>query len=84
MKWETKVSVSGGKDAEFGNQYTIQSDFLVSGVGQLNLPRGIDIPGQEEYKGKIMHSARWDWSFHMEGKRVAIIGTGNILKLMLS
>jgi cation diffusion facilitator CzcD-associated flavoprotein CzcO len=76
MKWETTVSVAGGKDSEFGSKYTIQSDFLISGVGQLNLPRGINVPGQDEYQGKIMHSARWDWSYHMEGKRVAIIGTG--------
>lgn len=75
MKWETTVNVSGGKDAEFGNRYTIQSDFLVSGVGQLNLPRGVDVPGREDFKGKIMHSAHWDWSYHLDGKRVAIIGT---------
>jgi hypothetical protein len=84
MKWETTVNVSGGKDAEFGNRYTIQSDFLISGVGQLNLPRGIDVPGQEDYNGKIMHSARWDWSYHLDGKRVAIIGTGMSLLLLLS
>lgn len=76
MKWETTVSVGGGKDAEFGNKYTIKSDFLVSGVGQLNVPRDLEIPGRDSFEGKIMHSARWDCSYQMEGKRIAIVGTG--------
>ena len=75
-KWKTTVSVQGGKDAEFGSTYTISSDFLVSAVGQLNVPRLPDIEGLEDFKGKLMHSARWDWSYSLGGKRVAIIGNG--------
>jgi len=74
-KWKTSVTVTGAKDAEFGNNYTITSDFLVSAVGQLNTPKFPDIPGLADYMGKIMHSARWDWSYNTEGKRIAIIGT---------
>ncbi|OQV04786.1 hypothetical protein CLAIMM_09618 [Cladophialophora immunda] len=75
-KWKTTVSVQGAKDAEFGSTYTITSDFLVSAVGQLNVPRMPDIPGVDEFRGKIMHSARWDWSYNLRGKKVAIIGNG--------
>lgn len=75
-KWKTEVSVQGAKDAEFGSTYTITSDFLVSAVGQLNVPRMPDIPGVDEFRGKIMHSARWDWSYDLRGKKVAIIGNG--------
>ena len=75
-KWKTAVSVTGAKDAEFGSNYTITSDFLVSAVGQLNMPRMPDIDGLESFKGKLMHSARWDWSYDLRGKRVAIIGNG--------
>ena len=75
-KWKTKVTVAVGKDAEFGDEYTISSDFLVSAVGQLNVPKKPDIPGLEDFKGTIMHSARWDWSYQLEGKRIAIIGNG--------
>jgi len=70
------VSVQGTKDAEFGSSYTITSDFLVSAVGQLNVPKFPDIPGLDEFKGKLMHSARWDWSYDLRGKKVAIIGNG--------
>lgn len=75
-KWKTHVSVQGVKDAEFGSSYTITSDFLVSAVGQLNVPRLPDIPGLNDFRGKMMHSARWDWSYSLRGKKVAIIGNG--------
>jgi len=75
-KWYTQVTVQGAKDAEFGASYTIKSDFLVSAVGQLNVPKYPDIPGVDDFKGKIMHSARWDWSYDIRGKKVAIIGNG--------
>ena len=83
-KWRTKVQVAEGtKDAEFETatdgtkgQYTISSDFLISAVGQLNMPKYPDIPGLGDYEGKVMHSARWDWGFDLAGKKVALIGNG--------
>ena len=51
----------GSKDAEFNPEYTITSDFLVSAVGQLNVPSWPDIKGVDSFSGKVMHSARWDW-----------------------
>ena len=76
LKWKTTVQVEGGKDSEFGDSYTIESDFVVAGVGQLSAPRYPKIPGLNSFKGKTMHSARWDWSYSLENKRVAVIGTG--------
>lgn len=76
MKWRATVRVSGQKDSEFASSYIINSDFLVSAVGQLNLPREPDIPGLKDFQGRMMHSARWDWSYDLTGKRIAIIGNG--------
>ncbi|OCK79129.1 cyclohexanone monooxygenase [Lepidopterella palustris CBS 459.81] len=76
LRWKVDVKVSGDKDSEFGNKYTITSDYLVSAVGQLNLPAYPKIPGIDEFKGKMMHSARWDWSYNFEGKKIAVIGNG--------
>jgi cation diffusion facilitator CzcD-associated flavoprotein CzcO len=75
-KWKTEVTVQGSKDAEFGDSYTLTSDFLVSAVGQLNVPKLPNIEGVDLFKGKLMHSARWDWSYDLRGKKVAIIGNG--------
>ena len=76
MKWKTRVTVSGAKDSEFSPEYTLKSDFLVSGVGQLNSPQYPNIPGLDSFAGKMMHSARWDWSYDLSGKRIAVIGNG--------
>jgi len=74
--WKTTLSRTGSKDAEFGSEYTVTSDFLVSAVGQLNVPKYPDIKGLEEFKGKKMHSARWDWDFDLRDKKIGIIGNG--------
>lgn len=74
--WQTSVSVTGAKDAEFSPSYTITSNILVSGVGQLNQPYCPKFDGIKSFKGKIMHSARWDRSYDFAGKKIALIGNG--------
>lgn len=59
-KWHTSVRVTGGKAAEFGGEYTVKSDYLVSAFGQLNISQYLEIAGLEDFKGTVMHSARWD------------------------
>jgi len=83
LKWKVDVKVSGDKDSEFNNRYTITSDFLVSAVGQLNQPAYPNIPGMDEFQGKIMHSARWDWSYDLSGKKIAVIGNGTPICFLL-
>ncbi|THV65070.1 cyclohexanone monooxygenase, partial [Aureobasidium pullulans] len=76
-KWRIHVSTAkGSKDAEFNPEYDISADFLVSAVGQLNVPKWPQIPGLKEFQGKLMHSARWDWSYDLKDKKIAIIGNG--------
>lgn len=75
-KWNVAVKISGTKDSEFGLDYTIKTNYLVSAVGQLNVPQYPDIPGFDLCKSKVMHSARWDWSYSLKGKTVGIVGNG--------
>lgn len=49
---------------------------LIPGCGPLSRPRLPDIPGLASFEGKTFHSARWDHSFDLTGKRVAVVGTG--------
>ena len=49
---------------------------LVSACGQLNRPAYPDIVGRQTFAGPQFHSARWDHTVALEGKRVAAIGTG--------
>jgi cation diffusion facilitator CzcD-associated flavoprotein CzcO len=74
--WKTKIVRLDAKDSEFGKEYTITSDFLVSAVGQLNVPKYPDIQGLDSFKGKSMHSARWDWDYDVRDKNIGIIGNG--------
>jgi cation diffusion facilitator CzcD-associated flavoprotein CzcO len=76
MKWKIDVEVSGDKDSQFASSYVLNSDFLASAVGQLNVPREPEIPGLKDFQGRMMHSARWDWTYNFENKRIAIIGNG--------
>ena len=57
-------------------QQTAEHTILVSAVGQLNRPKLPDIPGRTSYAGPAFHSAQWDHSVELTGKRVAVIGTG--------
>ncbi|WP_433334109.1 flavin-containing monooxygenase [Spirillospora sp. CA-294931] len=49
---------------------------VVSGVGALHLPSYPKLPGMEKFQGKAFHSAEWDHSYDLTGKRVAVVGTG--------
>lgn len=49
---------------------------LVSAVGQLNRPKLPDIEGLNTFAGPSFHSAEWRHDIALEGKRVAVIGTG--------
>lgn len=50
--------------------------FFVSAVGGLSTPKECDIPGYENFKGPLFHSARWDWSADLKGKNVIVVGNG--------
>ncbi|WP_161600632.1 flavin-containing monooxygenase [Mycolicibacterium hodleri] len=53
-----------------------RADLLIPAVGHLCLPSIPDLPGLETFGGPTFHTARWDHSVDLTGKRVAIVGTG--------
>lgn len=55
---------------------TLTSRFLVNASGVLTVPNLPDIDGVDSFAGLTMHTARWDHTVELAGKRVAIIGTG--------
>ena len=50
--------------------------FVVSATGVFSQPKPPEIAGIDTFSGPTMHTARWDHSVQLGGKRVAIIGTG--------
>ncbi|MEO7555325.1 MAG: NAD(P)/FAD-dependent oxidoreductase [Acidimicrobiales bacterium] len=54
----------------------LEADAIISAAGQLNRPHLPEIAGRELFAGFSFHSARWDPTVDLRGKRVAVIGTG--------
>ncbi|MEU9421063.1 NAD(P)/FAD-dependent oxidoreductase [Streptomyces sp. NPDC048272] len=50
---------------------------VVLAHGSLHQPNIPDLPGMGRFKGKLFHSAQWDHSVDLSGKRVAVVGTGS-------
>ena len=61
-------------DLDSGDSLTAR--FLINASGVLTVPNLPDIDGVDSFAGITMHTARWDHSQDLAGKRVAIIGTG--------
>lgn len=66
-----------------GSQWTVETNngtyrctFLVTATGHLVDPQVPNIEGVDTFTGEILHSAKWDDSVDLDGKRVAVIGTG--------
>ena len=55
---------------------TLTADFVVSAIGGLSRPAWPDIPGLENFSGRLLHSQHWDDTTDLNDQRVAVIGTG--------
>ena len=77
------VSVEGARWDEDEEHWVVSTTegthttrFLVTATGFLSQPRLPDIEGVHDFAGEVIHTAKWDDSASLEGKRVAVIGTG--------
>lgn len=62
--------------ADDGRVWTAR--YFILALGQLSQPKNTVYPGQENFAGRIIHSAQWPREeIDFTGKRVAIIGTGS-------
>ncbi|MFI6046223.1 flavin-containing monooxygenase [Nocardia sp. NPDC051321] len=59
-----------------GDGARLTADVFVPAVGQLSRPAMPNIPGIDTFAGPAFHSAEWDHTVDLAGKRVACIGTG--------
>jgi cation diffusion facilitator CzcD-associated flavoprotein CzcO len=77
------TTVTGAAWDEQDQRWSVATDrgelrarVLVSAAGALSDPRNPDVEGLERFEGTTFHSARWDHDHDLDGKRVAVIGTG--------
>ena len=67
---------SGGIAEARQTRETIEVDVVIAANGPLSRPALPAIHGLERFRGTLFHSARWDRAYPLEGKTVAVIGTG--------
>ena len=54
-----------------------EAEFFINAGGVLNTFKWPQIPGINDYKGKLMHSAQYEEGYPLEGKKVAVLGAGS-------
>ncbi|KEF53483.1 uncharacterized protein A1O9_10458 [Exophiala aquamarina CBS 119918] len=50
---------------------------LVNCLGVLSKPNYPDIPGLDSFSGRLIHTARWDDTITLSGKKIGVIGNGS-------
>ena len=64
-------------EVEDGAGFVGQYDWVIAATGILHHPQMPDIEGLEDFEGALFHSARWDHSVPLDGKRIGVIGNGS-------
>jgi cation diffusion facilitator CzcD-associated flavoprotein CzcO len=70
-KWVVEVQRADG------SSFTDECDYLLNGCGLLNNWKWPTIKGLHTFKGPLLHSAAYDESTILDGKRVAVLGAGS-------
>ncbi|KAJ4247535.1 hypothetical protein NW762_013215 [Fusarium torreyae] len=73
QKWH--VRIQRGDDPQ--DVFEDEAHIFVNASGVLNKWKWPNIPGRESFKGPMLHSANWDDSVSLDGKRVGVIGGGS-------
>lgn len=82
--WNTKTSTWEVEvvDTKDGTIINDSCHILVNGAGVLNTWKWPDIPGLNHFKGKLLHTAKWDRSVDLTGKHVGLIGNGYVMRFI--
>jgi 4-hydroxyacetophenone monooxygenase len=86
VRWNTEVVTADWNDDDGvwsvalrsagGQTSTVRARVVITAVGQLNRPHLPEFEGSDAFEGPSFHSAAWDHSVDLTGKRVALIGAG--------
>ncbi len=87
MRWNTEVVAAEWNDDDGiwsvtlrwrrrSDDHSYARGRSITAVGQLNRPHIPEFDGADTFEGPSFHSAAWDHSVDVTGKRVALIGAG--------
>jgi cation diffusion facilitator CzcD-associated flavoprotein CzcO len=54
----------------------VTAQVVIAAPGALSEPRIPDLPGLDEFRGTVFHTARWNHDHDLTGRKVAVVGTG--------
>ncbi len=64
-------------EVEGGSGFVESFDWVIAATGILHHPKRADIEGLGDFAGDVFHSAEWDHSVALDGKRIGVIGNGS-------
>jgi cation diffusion facilitator CzcD-associated flavoprotein CzcO len=67
--------IAGLWNVIFEDGNIVKARHVINGSGGLHVPHIPNFPGHKIFEGTGMHTARWDHSVNMYGKRIAVIGS---------
>lgn len=74
----TRMEFSSGRwHLTVGTGEQDHADVVIAATGVLHHPNIPAFEGSESFSGALFHSARWDHSVALDGRRVGIIGNGS-------
>jgi 4-hydroxyacetophenone monooxygenase len=68
--WDVTVVTPAGKEE------VLRVNAVINAHGPVNRWKMPNIPGLDSFEGRLLHTATWDESLDLTGKRVGVIGTG--------
>lgn len=78
-RWTVTLERTGdGEGSTTGERTTLTCSWLFCCTGYYRYDRGheIDLPGRDEFRGRIVHPQSWPEDLDFAGKRVVVVGSG--------
>lgn len=82
LQFNTEVTAAtfdegaGRWQVDLSSGASVEADAVIMATGQLSRPKMPDVVGLEKFEGASFHSAEWDHSVDLDGKRVIVVGSG--------
>jgi len=75
-QWDEARKIWTVKAVRDGKPETHECNVLIMAVGPNNNPNYPNVKNLDRFKGPVVHSAAWDRSVDLKGKKVVLVGTG--------
>jgi cation diffusion facilitator CzcD-associated flavoprotein CzcO len=75
-EWDEARKLWVVKARRDGKDVVYEANALIMAVGPNNSPKYPKVRGLERFKRPVIHSAEWDPSVDLKGKKVVLVGTG--------